>query len=194
MKKFRTKNNHLGLVIRGITYIDSYLIVNKTYSLPQSYGNKLNRKLVKAFKRMQNAALKEEIEIKILSGFRSYDRQKQIYNKYFEEDSKNVDNYSARPGHSEHQSGLAIDVNDASDTFIDSKEAKWLDKNAYKYGFILRYPKNKSNITGYKYEPWHYRYVGKKLAKKLYNNGSWLTMEEYFGIDSKYLKNKQNMI
>ena len=194
MKKFRTKNNHKGLVIRDITYIDSYLIVNKTYSLPQSYGNKLNRKLLKTFKKMQNAALKEEIEIKILSGFRSYDRQKQIYNKYFEEDSKNVDNYSARPGHSEHQSGLAIDVNDASDTFIDSKEAKWLDKNAYKYGFILRYPKNKSNITGYKYEPWHYRYVGKKLAKKLYNNGLWKTMEEYFGIDSKYLKNKQNMI
>ncbi len=194
MKKFRTKNNHIGLVIRGITYIDGYLIVNKSYSLPQNYGNKLSRKLVKAFKKMQNAALKEEIKIKILSGFRSYDRQKEIYNKYLEEDSKNVDNYSARPGHSEHQSGLAIDINNASDTFIDSKEAKWLDKNAYKYGFILRYPKNKNNITGYKFEPWHYRYVGKKLAKKLYNNGSWLTMEEYFGIDSKYLKNKQNII
>lgn len=187
MKKFRTKNNHIGLIKKGITYIDGYLIVNKSYSLPKNYGNKLSRKLVKVFKKMQTAAQKEEIQIRILSGFRSYERQKEIYNKYLEEDSKNVDNYSARPGHSEHQSGLAIDINNASDTFIDSKEAKWLNKNAYKYGFILRYPKNKNNITGYKYEPWHYRYVGKRLAKKLYNNGIWQTMEEYFGIESKYL-------
>ena len=186
MIKLKINNKHLVIIKKYITYIDGYLIVNKTYSLPQNYGKKLNRKLVKAFNKMKKDALKEEINLKILSGFRSFDRQKEIYNNYIKEDPKNADNYSARPGHSEHQSGLAIDINNASDAFINSNEANWLDRNAYKYGFILRYPKNKSNITGYKYEPWHYRYVGKKLAKKLYNNGLWETMEEYFGIESKY--------
>ena len=187
MIKLKINNKHLVIIKKCITYIDGYLIVNKTYSLPQNYGKKLNRKLVKAFNKMKKDALKEEINLKILSGFRSFDRKKEIYNNYIKEDPKNADNYSARPGHSEHQSGLAIDINNASDAFINSNEANWLDRNVYKYGFILRYPKNKSNITGYKYEPWHYRYVGKKLAKKLYNNGLWETMEEYFGIESKYL-------
>ena len=106
-----------------------------------------------------------------------------FYESYLKIDSKkSVDTYSAKPGHSEHQSGLAIDINITNDSFIDTKEAKWLNDNAYKYGFILRYPRNKSDITGYKYEPWHYRYVGCDLAKKLYNNGDWETIEEYFEI------------
>ena len=97
-----------------------------------------------------------------------------------------ADTYSARPGHSEHQSGLAIDINMADSAFDSSPEAKWLNDNAYKYGFILRYPKGKDNITGYMYESWHFRYVGTELANKLYNDGNWITLEEYFGIDSKY--------
>ena len=68
----------------------------------------------------------------------------------------------------------------------NDKEAIWLKNNCWKYGFILRYPKGKDDITGYIYEPWHLRYVGKELAKKVYNNGNWLTLEEYFGITSKY--------
>jgi len=72
------------------------------------------------------------------------------------------------------------------DGFNDTDEAKWLNDNAYKYGFILRYPEGKQGITGYKYESWHYRYVGKELAKTLYNNGNWITLEEYFGLTSRY--------
>lgn len=118
MIKLKINNKHLVIIKKYITYIDGYLIVNKTYSLPQNYGKKLNRKLVKAFNKMKKDALKEEINLKILSGFRSFDRQKEIYNNYIKEDPKNADNYSARPGHSEHQSGLAIDINNASDAFI----------------------------------------------------------------------------
>ena len=71
-------------------------------------------------------------------------------------------------------------------SFESTSEFKWLNENAYKYGFILRYPKDKMEITGYIYEPWHYRYVGVELASKLYNNGNWITIEEYFGISSRY--------
>ena len=177
MKKFNKE------IINGVTFIDGCLIVNKKFSLPKTYGNGLTNDLQKAFDKMQKAALKDNINLHIASGFRSYERQKEIYEGYLKVDSKdNVDTYSAKPGQSEHQSGLAIDINITNDSFIDTKEAKWLDKNAYKYGFVLRYPKDKCHITGYKYEPWHYRYVGKNLAKKLYNNGNWLTIEEYFEI------------
>ena len=183
MKKFNKE------IINGVTFIDGYLIVNKQYSLPKNYGNGLTKELKVAFFNMQNAALKENIELKIISGFRSYERQKEVYESYLKIDSKkSVDTYSARPGHSEHQSGLAIDINKDDDSFIDTKEARWLDNNAYKYGFILRYPEGKSEITGYKYEPWHYRYVGEYLAKKLYNNGDWITIEEYFKIQGDSVK------
>ena len=74
----------------------------------------------------------------------------------------------------------------SNEKFEDTEQYKWLNENAYKYGFIIRYPKNKNNETGYKYESWHLRYVGKDLAKKLYNDGDWVTLEEYFGITSKY--------
>lgn len=177
MNKFNKK------IVNGVTFIDGILIVNKKYSLPKNYGNGLTEELQRAFVNMQNNALKENIKLNIISGFRSYERQKELYESYLKIDSKDmVDTYSAKPGHSEHQSGLAIDINIADDSFIKTKEAKWLNKNAYKYGFILRYPKGKSNITGYKYEPWHYRYVGLCLAKKLYNKGNWITLEEYFEI------------
>ena len=81
---------------------------------------------------------------------------------------------------------MAIDLNTINDTFHNTPEAKWLANNCYKYGFILRYPKGKTDETGYKYESWHFRYVGVDLASKLYNNGDWITLESYFGITSKY--------
>ena len=99
---------------------------------------------------------------------------------------KAADTFSARPGASEHQTGLAFDLNTITNSFKDTAEGKWVNKNCYLYGYILRYPEGKTNETGYIYEPWHIRYVGKELAKKLYNNGNWITMEDYFGIDSKY--------
>lgn len=171
----------------GVTYIGGYIIVNKTYSLPSSYGDGLTRETRKNFNRMKSAAKEENLDIFISSGYRSYNRQKTLYNNYVSNDGKEeADTYSARPGHSEHQSGLALDVNTVDDSFANTEEAKWLAENCYKYGFILRYPKGKSNETGYKYEPWHFRYVGEDLSTKLYNNGNWITMENYFGITSTY--------
>ena len=96
------------------------------------------------------------------------------------------DTYSARAGHSEHQTGLAADFNMVDDNFEYTAEGKWLNDNAYKYGFILRYPKGKTFETGYIYESWHYRYVGVELSRKLYNNGDWISLENYFGITSQY--------
>ena len=95
-----------------------------------------------------------------------------------------ADTYSARPGHSEHQTGLAIDLNDVTDNFGNSREGKWVAAHCHEYGFIIRYPKGKQKITGYMYEPWHVRYVGVKLATKIHDSG--LTLEEYLGIDSVY--------
>ena len=109
----------------------------------------------------------------------------QLYNSYVNRDGKaKADTYSARPGHSEHQTGLAMDINNASDAFNNTPEAKWIAANCWKYGFILRYPQGKQNITGYKYESWHVRYLGNDLAKEVYNSG--LTLEEFLCIDSVY--------
>lgn len=172
----------------GIFYVDGILIANKTYSLPKTYspGGLLNI-FNTNFNTMKNAASKDNISLRVVSGFRSYNTQATLYNNYVKQDGKaNADTYSARPGHSEHQTGLAADINSASDSFNNTKEAKWLNENCYKYGFIIRYPKGKEKETGYMYESWHIRYVGVELATKLYNNGNWITLEEYLGITSKY--------
>ena len=95
-----------------------------------------------------------------------------------------ADRYSARPGHSEHQTGLAFDLNSIDMTFADTDECAWVNKHCAEYGFIIRYPKGSESITGYMYEPWHLRYLGTETAKKVYDSG--LTLEEYLGIDSKY--------
>lgn len=184
---FTTSKGFSGVTKNGITYIDGYLVVNKTYSLPKTFGSGLTKETMDAFNKLKSAALLDGFDIYIASGFRSYDRQVTLYNNYVKRDGKvAADTYSARPGHSEHQSGLTFDVNEVSDKFHDMPEAKWLHENCYKYGFILRFPKGKEEITGFKYESWHFRYVGEELAKKLYNNGDWLSMEEYFGISSVY--------
>ena len=185
--EFTTSKGFKGITKNGVTYIDGVLVVNKTYSLPDNYGNGLTSTTTNAFYKMQAASKLENLNIYLSSGFRSYSTQDRIYNNYVARDGKEAaDTYSARPGYSEHQSGLAFDVNQINDTFNDSAEAKWLANNCYKYGFILRYPKGKEDITGYKYESWHFRYVGVDLATKLYNNGDWITLEEYFGITSAY--------
>ena len=184
---FTTSKGYQGVTKNGVTYIDGYLVANKTYSLPSTYGNGLTAETKSAFNTMSAAAKKDGLNIYISSGFRSYSTQNRIYNNYVNNYGRtSADTFSARPGHSEHQSGLAVDVNIISDAFIGTPEAIWLNNNCYKYGFILRYPKGKSNETGYKYEPWHFRYVGVDLATKLYNGGDWITMEDYFGITSQY--------
>ena len=185
--EFTTSKGFSGITKNGVTYIDGVLVVNKTYSLPDDYGNGLTSTTTNAFYKMQAASKLENLNIYLSSGFRSYSTQDRIYNNYVARDGKvAADTYSARAGYSEHQSGLAFDVNQINSTFDDSEEAIWLSNNCYKYGFILRYPKGKEDITGYKYESWHFRYVGVDLATKLYNNGDWITLEEYFGITSSY--------
>lgn len=173
----------------GIYYVKGLLIANKTYDLPSNYNpGDLLPEFKLAFQNMKDGAKKEGISLTVVSGFRSYSYQKTLYNNYVNRDGKAAaDRYSARPGHSEHQTGLAADLNQVSDTFGETKAGKWLAANCWKYGFILRYPKGKESITGYMYESWHFRYIGDTdLAKQLYNNGNWLALEEYLGIDSKY--------
>ncbi|MBQ5335751.1 MAG: D-alanyl-D-alanine carboxypeptidase family protein [Oscillospiraceae bacterium] len=167
------------------TYVNGILIANKTYPLDSGYNPGLDKNAQAAFTEMQKAAAKEGITLTICSGFRDYNTQKALYNRYVNRDGKaEADRYSARPGHSEHQTGLAMDINRADKSFTGTKEQKWLAANCVKYGFIIRYPEGKENITGYMYESWHIRYLGKDLAKKVADSG--LTLEEYLGITSKY--------
>lgn len=187
--EFTTSKGFKGVTKNGITYIDGVLIANKTYALPASFNpGGLTRETKEAFDKFVAAAKLDGINIWCQSGFRSFATQERLYNNYVARDGKEAaDIYSARPGHSEHQTGLACDINDViNSSFNNSAEAKWATKNAYKYGLILRYPEGKSDETGYKYESWHFRYVGVDLATKLYNNGDWITLEDYFGITSKY--------
>jgi len=187
--------------IDGAFYINDILIVNKTYSLSSNFIPKntyknaskyrycldcLDINTYKSFQQMKSDALSLGLNIWIQSGYRSFEFQKELYDNYFKKDGLLADTYSARPGHSEHQTGLAFDLNSISDDFQFTNEGIWVHENAYRYGFILRYPKGKEHITGYKYEPWHLRYVGKKLAKILFNDGNWITLEEYFNLKSNY--------
>lgn len=171
----------------GVTYVDGgVLIVNKTYALPSDYGNGLTDTTLNAFYDMQKAAAADGISLWITSGFRSYAVQDATYWGYVYRDGSqwSADQYSARAGHSEHQSGLAFDLNFAGMAFNGTPEANWIAKNCYKFGLIIRYPSGKESITGYNYESWHCRYVGKELAKTLTEKG--LTLEEFYGLTSKY--------
>ena len=194
IKRFTTSKGFSGYTEDGITYIDGVLVVNKTYSIPSSYyAGGLTGSTQSAFNSMKSDALALGYSFFVGSGFRSYGDQKYIYNNYVANDGQaNADTYSARPGHSEHQTGLAFDVCDnnvsacITSDFDNTEQAKWINDNCYKYGLIIRYPKGKTNETGYMYESWHLRYVGVDLATKLYNNGDWITLENYFGITSQY--------
>lgn len=170
----------------GVTYVDGILIANKTYSLPSGYNpGDLLPECAAAFSEMKSAAAQQGLGIWNASGFRSYELQESLYTRYSNRDGKEAaDRYSARPGHSEHQSGLAIDLNEITSSFKNTKEGKWVAENCHKYGFIIRYAEGKEAQTGYMYEPWHIRYVGVDTATAIYNSG--LCLEEYFGITSSY--------
>lgn len=168
-----------------ITYIDGILVVNKTYALPADYNPGVNSEAQAAFDRMQADAAEEGLNIYISSGFRSYDYQAGLYQRYVDKDGKaEADRYSARAGHSEHQTGLAFDLNSIEESFANTKEGNWVNSNCHKYGFIIRYPSDKEDITGYKWEPWHIRYLGGDTAQAVYDSG--LCLEEYLGITSEY--------
>ena len=180
--------------INGITYVDGVLIANKTYSLPSDFipqdpevpvtsqrsTTSLDRTLMSAWRTMQADASSQGLNIYIASAYRSYSYQVNLYNSYVARDGKAAaDTYSSRPGNSEHQTGLCFDLNSIDDSFGDTAEGRWVNDNCYKYGFILRYPADKSDITEISYEPWHYRYVGKEAAKAMHESGQCL--EEYVG-------------
>ena len=177
--------SHKMEVIDGITYFDGVMIANKTYTLPASYNPGVQPEAMDAFYDMQAAAAADGISLWILSSFRSYEDQDVIYNRYVAQDGRDAaDTYSSRPGHSDHQTGYTFDLNSLEQDFQYDPAGQWLDKNCYKYGFIIRYPKGKESSTGNMYEPWHVRYIGVDLATKVTQSG--LSLEEYFGITSQY--------
>jgi len=182
---------------------DNLMLVNKYYYLTEDYepddlitltskyntgvNSKMRKEAAEQFMKMSDAATLDNITIKNASGYRSYNYQVNLYNKYVERDGKKAaDTYSARPGFSEHQTGLTSDINQIDNSFENTYAFKWLQDNAYKYGFILRFPKDKEDVTGYQYEPWHYRYVGEYVAEKMHDEN--LTLEEYYAY---YVQNKK---
>lgn len=164
--------------------VNDTLIINKGYPLSSDFNPGINPEALSAFNKMKTDARKDGVTLNIFSDFRSYSYQVDLYKRYVKKDGqKKADTYSARAGHSEHQSGLAFDLGgstyNGTEKFGEKKEGIWLAKNCCKYGFILRYPKGKDQVTGYTYEPWHFRYVGVDLANKIQASG--LTLDEYFG-------------
>ena len=190
-KKYKENNGYIeGQTLPSEpTYIKGVLIANKKYPLPKDYAPGENVEARAAFELMAQEAKTLGFELVAFSTYRSYEYQELLYNKYVERDGKeNADRYSARPGYSEHQTGLAFDIGEKgredlwlTEAFGQSEAGKWLAENAHRYGFILRYPKGKEHITGYMYESWHFRYLGVELATKVKDSG--LTLEEYLGID-----------
>lgn len=167
-------------------YIPSDLVGLKVPTCLQNPEvNQLREAASQALYEMFEAAKEENINLVARSGYRSYATQTSLYNGIVKKNGQDyADKYSAIPGQSEHQTGLAIDITAESvglqleDTFGDTLEGKWVLVNAHKFGFIIRYPENKENITGYMFEPWHLRYLGVNLATEVYTSG--LTLEEYF--------------
>ena len=174
------------------------MLTNKFYSLDNSYNSDNMVKISKqysygdnqmvtsetfdAFLSMFKAAKLEDLTLIINSSYRSYEDQEEIYNEYKSTRGEEAANkIAAQAGFSEHQTGLAIDIQtygSTSSTFEEFDEFKWLKNNAHKYGFILRYPKDKEYLTGYEYESWHYRYVGIDVATYIYENN--ITFDEYY--------------
>ena len=154
-----------------LVYLDSAYTNQRDSLRPVAY---------RAFQRMADAAAQEGLHLYNASAYRSYTTQKWVYQRYANQDgAQTADTYSARPGCSEHQTGLALDVNTASfsDHFEETEEYAWLVENSGRFGFILRFPEGKEDLTGYQFEPWHYRYVGVKAARQCWEQG-W-TLEEY---------------
>lgn len=183
-------------------YSNILFLVDKQRALPSDYEPSdlvipnvksdrwtfyLRKEASTQLEKMFNSAKADGVNLVLISAYRSYDTQTSLFNNYVSSDGyENANKYSAKPGHSEHQTGLTVDISDEkgmyylSQQFEISVEGIWLRENSYKFGYILRYPKGKENITGYMYEPWHFRYLGVDMATKVYESG--LTYEEYINI------------
>lgn len=165
----------------NLTYINGILVVNKKYSVPSTYSPGINPTAYNAYIALKNAASAAGFSMPLISGYRSYQTQTNLYNNYVAQYGESIANtFSAKPGHSEHQTGLAFDVGSIDNNYGNTPAGTWLAQNAHKYGFIIRYPKGKESITGYQYEPWHIRYLGTSVATDIYNKG--VCLEEYLGI------------
>lgn len=171
-------------------YIDGILLVNKEFGIPRNFVSSANEEALKAYELMKTDAKEDGLVLNIRSGHRTTETQEVLFNNYAKRDGiEKANRYSARPGHSEHETGLAFDFTNENtqksigDWFTETPQAKWLYENAHKYGFILRYPEGKEHITGYKYESWHYRYVGTEHSKNFAMNN--LTLEEYLKVIEK---------
>ena len=176
----------IDMLVNKHRYLDEKYEPNDLMEIPEEYaseaGMKSSRIAFNAFREMSNAASKDGLGIIINSAYRSYQDQvdlSEYYKKWYGQSY--VDKYVAKPGFSEHQTGLAYDVGSKSvNVFANSREYQWMKDNAYKYGFIERFTKRYENITGFRMEAWHYRYVGKDIAKYIHDNN--ISFEEYWAM------------
>ena len=182
---------------------ENLMLVNKYHKLSEDYtpkevttislkyaypDNKLAKETLEAYEKMWKSAKNDGITLIATSAYRTYESQENVYDKFLRNGEEYADNYAARPGFSEHQTGLSVDIfgyGTTKKTFEDSPSFNWLKENAHKFGFILRYPKGKEYLTGYNYEAWHYRYVGIKDATKIKNEN--ITFDEYYAY---YIENE----
>lgn len=176
--------NKINILVNKHNYLKEDYVPENLKNLSSTYAlsnMKMVEEAANAFESLSKDASKENYKVIAMSTYRSYEYQVDLYNKYVKSDGKEAaDTYSGRPGNSEHQTGLAVDVYNQTETYTNfekTKEYNWMQENAYKYGFILRFPKDKENETGYEFESWHYRYVGKEIAKYIHKHN--ITLEEY---------------
>lgn len=170
------------------TIVNGVLIASKKYPLPSTYAPGESKEARAAFQEMAAEATLSGYDLIAFSTYRSFDYQTQLYDRYVTNDGQDAaDRYSARPGYSEHQTGLAFDIGEqhfeqhfAKESFGETEAGKWVAANAHKYGFIMRYPNGSEKITGYMYEPWHFRYVGEELAVQVYEAN--VTLEEFLDL------------
>lgn len=177
--------NTFYTLVNKYNYLREDFVPNNLVELETPYAREgiyLVKSARDKFYELVKKASEEGLTIRAISAYRGYTYQKRLYDKYVENDGiAKADTYSARPGFSDHQTGLVVDVDNSINSFegfTNTKEYQWMLANSYKYGFILRYPEGKEAITGYQFESWHYRFVGVKLAKKI--KASNLTFDEYF--------------
>ena len=178
----------LYVVVNKFNYLDHSFVPKNLKPLFNNSNATMVQEAADAYQELVEAAKKDGITLVATTAYRSYSFQSYLYNSYKEKDGQQAaDTYSARPGFSEHQTGLAADLNDPnySARRLSPSDYEWLKNNADKYGFIIRFPEGTDNITGYQEEDWHIRYLGKEEAKKVKDSG--LTLDEYYDL---YLKNK----
>jgi D-alanyl-D-alanine carboxypeptidase len=169
-------------------YVKGILIANKKYPLPKTYEMGEDKAARAAFEKMAAEAKLTGFNLTAFSTYRSFDYQMTLYDRYVARDGKEAaDTYSARPGYSEHQTGLAFDIGEvnfeqhfASESFGETEAGRWVANNAHRFGFVMRYPAGKEQVTGYMHESWHFRYVGTEISTEIYSRE--ITLEEYLGI------------